>query len=121
MGGMIQSVQPLFGWKDQEGDRIPGRLHILALVNMLGKDSFHHPPTSPWKTLLSAATPTLNLKSSLQYTWLHLTQNFQDVATALETLEKNLLLNQSVEHAGFYADRTHAPLVTNALTLRMET
>jgi hypothetical protein len=50
-----------------------------------------------------------------------LTQNFQDVATALKRLDKNLLLSQSVERVGIYADRTHAPLVTNALTLEMET
>jgi hypothetical protein len=62
-----------------------------------------------------------NLKSSLQDTWLHLTQNFQDDATALKMLDKNLLLSQIVERAGFYADGTHAPLVTNALTLEMET
>jgi hypothetical protein len=62
-----------------------------------------------------------NLKSGLQYTWLHLTQNFQDVATALETSDENLVLSQSVGRAGFYADRTHAPLVMNALTLEMET
>jgi hypothetical protein len=121
MGGMIQSVLPLIDWKDQEGKKIPGRLHILAVVNMLGKDSFHHPPTPPWETFLSAARPTSNLKSSLQYTWLHLTQNFQDVATALKTSDKNLLLSQSVERVGFYADGTHAPLVTNALTLETET
>jgi hypothetical protein len=40
---------------------------------------------------------------------------------ALETSGKNLLLSQSVEHVGFYADGTHAPLVTNPLTLKMET
>jgi hypothetical protein len=96
-------------------------LHIPAVVNMLGKDSFHHPPTSPWETLLSAARPTFTLKSSLQYIWLHLTQNLQDIATALEMLDKNLLLSQSVERAEIYADGTHAPLVTNALTLEMET
>ncbi len=88
---------------------------------MLGKDSFHHTPTSPWETFLSVARPMSNLKSGLQYTWLHLTQNFQDVATALKTSDKHLLLSQNVEHAGFYPDGTHAPLVMNALTLEMET
>jgi hypothetical protein len=88
---------------------------------MLGKDSFHHPPTSPWETLLSVARPTLNLKIGLQYTWLHLTQNFQDVATTLKTLDKNPLLSQSVKRVGFYGDGSHAPSVTNALTLEMET
>jgi hypothetical protein len=121
MGGMIQSVLPLIVRKDQEGNTIPGRLHMPTVVNMLGKDSIYHPPTSPWETLLSAARPTSNLKSGLQYTWLHLTQNFQDVATALKTLDKNLLLSQSVERARFNADGTHAPSVTNALTLEMET
>jgi hypothetical protein len=118
---MIQSVLPLIDQKDREGNTIPGRLHIPAVVNMLGEDSFHHPPTSPWETLLSSTRPKSNLKSGLQYIWLHLTQNFQDVATALETSNENLLLSQSVERAGFYADGTHAPLVTNALTLEMET
>jgi hypothetical protein len=118
---MIQRVLPLIDQKDREGNTIPGCLHIPAVVNMLGKDSFHHPPTSPWETLLSAARPMSNLKNALQYTWLHLTQNFRDFATALETSDKNLLLSQSVERAGFYADRTHAPLVTNALTLELET
>ncbi len=88
---------------------------------MLGKDLVHHPPTSPWEFLLSAARPTSNLKSSMQYTWLNLTQNFQDVATALERSDKNLVLSQSVKRVGFYADRTHAPLVTNTLTLEMQT
>jgi hypothetical protein len=82
---------------------------------MLGEDSFHHPQTSLWETLLSVARPTSNLKSGLQYTWLHLTQNFQDVATALETSNENLLLSQSVERAGFYAYGTHE------LTLEIET
>jgi hypothetical protein len=104
MGGMIQSVLPLIDGKDQEGNMIPGCLHITVVANMLSKDLFHHPPTSPKETLLSAARSTSNLKSGLQYTWLHLTQNFQYVATALETLDKNLLLGQSVERAGFYAD-----------------
>jgi hypothetical protein len=121
MGGTIQSVLPLINRKDREGNTISGCLHIPAVVNMLGEDSFHHPSTSPWEFLLSAARPTSNLKSGLQYTWLHLTQNFKDVATALETLDKKLLLSQSVEHAGFYADGTHAPLVIDALTLEMET
>jgi hypothetical protein len=121
MGGMIQSVLPLIDQKNQEGNTIPGCLHIPTVVNMLGEDSFHHPPTSPWETLLSAARPRSNLKSGLQYTWLHLTQNFKDVTTAVKTLDKNLLLSQSVERAGFYADGTHAPSVTNALTLEMET
>ncbi len=121
MAGMIQSVLPLIDRNDQEGKTIPGHPHIPVVVNMLGKDSFHHPPTSPWETLLSAVRPTSNLKSGLQYTWQHLTQIFQDVATALETLDKNLLLSQSVESARFYADGTHAPLVRNALTLEMET
>jgi hypothetical protein len=88
---------------------------------MLGEDSFHHPPISPWETLLSAARPLSNLKSRLQYTWLHLTQKFEDVVTALKTSDKNLLLSQSVHCAGFYEDRTNAPLVTNALTLEMDT
>jgi hypothetical protein len=88
MGGMIQSVLPLIYRKDQEGNTITGCLHIPAVVGMLGKDSFHHPPTSPWETLLLATRPTSNLKSSLQYTWLHLTQNFQDVAAALKTSDK---------------------------------
>jgi hypothetical protein len=34
---------------------------------MLGKDLFHHPTTTPWEFLLSAARPTSNLKSKLQY------------------------------------------------------
>jgi hypothetical protein len=88
---------------------------------MLGKDSFQYPPTSPWESLLLVARPMSNLKSSLQYTWLHLTQKFQDVVTAIKTLDENLLLSQSVERAGFYADGTHALSVTNALALEMET
>jgi hypothetical protein len=79
----------------------------------------HQPPHG--KLYLSAARPKFNLKSSLQYTWLHLTQHFQKVATAHETWNKNLLLRQSVERAGFYADRTQAPSVKNALILEMET
>ncbi len=118
---MIESVLPLIDRKDQEGNTIYRCLHIPVVVNMLGKDSFHHPPTSPWEFLLSAARPTFNIKSGLQYNWLHLTQNFLDVATALKKLDKNLLLSQSVDYAGFYADGTHAPLVTNALNLEMET
>ncbi len=119
---MIQSVIPLIDQKDLERNPIPGCLHIPAVVNMLGKDSFHHPPTFPWETLLSVARPSSNLKSRLQqYGWLHLTQNFQDVVTALQTSDKNLLLSQSVQCAGFYAGGTHAPSVTNALTLEVET
>ncbi len=87
---------------------------------MFGEDYFHHPSASPWETLLSAARPLSNLKNGRQYSWLHLTHNFQDVATALETLDKNLLLSQSVKCAVFYADRSHAPSVTNALALEME-
>ncbi len=44
----------------------------------------------------------------------------QAVATALETLDKDLLLSQSEQCAGFYADRSYAPSVTNALPLEIE-
>jgi hypothetical protein len=116
--GMIQSVLPLR--KDQDVNNVPGRLHIPVVVNMFSKDSFPHPSAAPWEMLLSVARPLSNLKNRLQYTWLHLTQNFQDVATVLETLDKNLLLSQSVQCTGYYADRTHAPLVMNVLTLEIE-
>ncbi len=108
-GGMIQSVLPLIDWKDQDRETIPGHLHIPVVVNMFSKDSFPHPSAAPWEMLLSVARPLSNLKNRLQYTWLHLTQNFQDVATALESSDENLLLSQSVQHARFYADGSHAP------------
>jgi hypothetical protein len=120
MGGMIQSLLPLIDWMDQDGNTVPGRLHIPAVVNMFGKDSFDHLSASPWEMLLSAARPLSNLKDGPQYTWLHLTQNFHNVATALETSDKNLLLSQSVQRAGFYANGSHAPSVTNMLTLEIE-
>jgi hypothetical protein len=117
---MIQSVLPLIGRKDQDGNTVPGCLHIPAVVNIFGKDSFHHSQASPWKTLISVATPLSNLKNGFQFTWLHLTQNFQAVATALETSDKNLLLSQSVQHEGFYADGYHALLFTYTLTLELK-
>jgi hypothetical protein len=98
---MIQRILPLIDQKDQDGNTVPGCLHIPAMVNMLGEYSFNHPLISPWETLLSVARPFLSLKNRLQSVWLHLTQNFQAVATVLETSDKNMLLIQSVMHTGF--------------------
>jgi hypothetical protein len=87
---------------------------------MFGKVSSDHSSASPWKTLLSVARPLSNLKNGLTFIWLHLTQNFQAVATTLETLDKNLILSQSIQCVGLYADGSHGPLVANVLTLEIE-
>ena len=89
---------------------------------MFGKGSFDHPITSPWSSLLTNSNPSTNTVSGLKFAWSHLQLNFQEVSSRKQALDASLLLNQDITRAGFGAgfgaDSTVAPSVTNVITIK---
>ena len=106
--------------RDDEGDVLPGRLHIPAVVDLFGEGSFDHPFESPWSTLLTSSNTSGNLVSGLRYSWSHLTSSFQDVATHEQLSDSALRLRQDISQAGFNSDGTVAGSATDAVTRELE-
>jgi len=121
IGAMVQSMLPLLDRCNSNGARLKGRLHITPVVNLLGEGSFDHPSQQPCAHLISNSRSGVNIASSLQHAWSHLTSNFQDVEQAAANIDtSNYLLRREVGVAGFYRDGSIAGSVTNALSTELE-
>ena len=106
---------------DGNGNRIAGRLHTPAIVNVFGEGSFNHSFTAPWETLLLNSRPESNITTGIQQAWSHLTFKFQEVVLTKQVIDTSKHpLAQPIVRAGFYEDSSMAKSVTSAITIELE-
>eukprot|EP00957_Ditylum_brightwellii_P204132 15337865-Ditylum_brightwellii.AAC.1 len=74
LGGMWHGLPPLLDSTDEEGNHIPGRLNVPAIVNLLGRQSFSS--NKPWEELLRH--PNSALSNDLRASWTILNESYQD-------------------------------------------
>ena len=61
LGATTQSAIHLINQMDDNGNKIVGRLHTPAIVNLFREGSFNHPFVAPWETLLMNSRPESNI------------------------------------------------------------
>ena len=72
MGAAVQSIFLLIDCKAADQTTIPGRKNIPAIVTLFGQNSFDHPLTAPWDTLIGTRQDSSNIANGLLcHAWNH--------------------------------------------------
>ncbi|EJK59095.1 hypothetical protein THAOC_20726 [Thalassiosira oceanica] len=119
VGNLAHGAPQLLDRADTDGNVIPGRMHIPALIQHFGEDSFNTPNTAPWAHILENSTD--GIATGLRQASSQITKIFEDVAIDGMYDPAKCLALQDVTRIGFHHDGTRPASVTHALTQQVET